>query len=150
MQKTVVIFRGVSGSGKSTFAKLLTSLIPNSAYVEADSFFEDDKDNYNFDPKKLNEAHLKCQRDFVTQLSSDKDLVIVSNTNTKVKDFQFYVDMAYDYGYQVVFLVVENRHGGKSVHSVPEQTLNFQASNIKNSLSLFLPAMLDLSVPQTR
>ena len=45
MQKTVLVIRGCSGSGKSTFAKLLTSLIPNSAYVEADSFFEDDKGN---------------------------------------------------------------------------------------------------------
>lgn len=34
-----------------------------------------------------------------------------------------YLDMAEIYGYRVVSLVVENRHGNSSVHGVPEETM---------------------------
>jgi hypothetical protein len=34
-----------------------------------------------------------------------------------------YFDMAKEYNYAVFSLVVENRHGGKNVHGVPEATL---------------------------
>ena len=34
-----------------------------------------------------------------------------------------YFDLASTYGYRVVSLIVENRHGSKNVHNVPEETL---------------------------
>ena len=34
-----------------------------------------------------------------------------------------YYELAEKYGYAVFSLIVENRHGGKNVHNVPEETL---------------------------
>jgi hypothetical protein len=32
-----------------------------------------------------------------------------------------YFDLAEKYGYTVVSLIVENRHGGKNIHGVPDE-----------------------------
>jgi hypothetical protein len=37
---------------------------------------------------------------------------------------QPYYELAEKYGYQVYSLIVENRHGSTSIHSVPDDTLD--------------------------
>ena len=49
--------------------------------------------------------------------------IVVSNTSTTEKEMQPYIDLAKKYDYKVTSLIVENRHGGKSIHSVPEETI---------------------------
>lgn len=49
--------------------------------------------------------------------------VIVANTSTQLKEFQPYMQMAKNHGYKVFTVVVENRHGGKNSHGVPDETL---------------------------
>jgi hypothetical protein len=49
--------------------------------------------------------------------------IVVSNTSTTEKELQPYLDLANEYGYKVVSLIVENRHGNSNVHSVPQETL---------------------------
>jgi hypothetical protein len=50
--------------------------------------------------------------------------IAVSNTFTQEWEMQTYVDLANKYGYQVTTLIVENRHGNKNVHNVPDETLD--------------------------
>lgn len=49
--------------------------------------------------------------------------IVVSNTSTTEKEMQPYLDLAKEFGYTVVSLIVENRHGNSSVHGVPKETL---------------------------
>jgi hypothetical protein len=35
-----------------------------------------------------------------------------------------YFDLANTYGYKIVSLIIENRHGNKSIHNVPEETMD--------------------------
>ncbi len=44
-KQTLTLVRGLPGSGKSTYAKTL-----NAVLVEADQFFIDSNDTYQFDP----------------------------------------------------------------------------------------------------
>lgn len=117
------LLRGLPGSGKTTLAKLLQSSGLVAFFVEADQFFEDAKGGYNFDPLKLGEAHESCQ-DQVKSCMAWGWNVCVSNTFTTEKELKPYLDMAKQYGYTVISLVVENRHGNPSVHDVPEATLD--------------------------
>jgi hypothetical protein len=48
----------------------------------------------------------------------------VSNTFTQEWEMQPYYDLAKEYGYMVFSIIVENRHGGKNVHNVPEDKIN--------------------------
>jgi len=45
-----------------------------------------------------------------------------------------YMDLAVKYGYQVVSLIVENRHGNSSVHNVPDETIEKMKSRFEISL----------------
>lgn len=82
----------------------------------------DELGDYKFDAGKLSYVHEKCQ-EFVKFYMEEGNDIIVSNTFTTEKELQPYLDMAEEYGYTVVSLIVENRHGGKSIHNVPETTM---------------------------
>jgi len=49
--------------------------------------------------------------------------IVVSNTSTTEKEMEPYLKLAEKYDYKVVSLIVENRHGNKSVHNVPDETM---------------------------
>jgi predicted kinase len=120
MSKILIILRGLPGSGKTSFAKYMFS---NNIF-EADQYFYNNEGNYNFDANKLHQAHLDCQRR-VEELMKISDTtqygqeIVVSNTSTTEKELQPYLNLADKYNYKVVSLIVENRHGNKSVHGVP-------------------------------
>lgn len=117
--KTIVLLRGIPGSGKSTTAK---ELFPNCVHFEADMYWYDKDGNYNFDITKLANAHAWCEMQ-VENSMIDGFNVVVSNTLTTEKELNPYLELAKKYDYKVISLIVENRHGGTNIHNVPEQTL---------------------------
>ena len=123
MEKILYCVRGIPGSGKTTFAKTLGSII-----IEADQYFVDDKGNYKFDGSKIKLAHEYCraQTEAWMQTKGDQvntDKIAVSNTFTQEWEMEPYFEMAKRHGYKVFSIVVENRHGGTNVHEVPEEKL---------------------------
>lgn len=141
--RVVVLLRGCSGSGKSEFANYLACLTdevsscPKVCIVSADDFFTDKDGNYNFNHEKLGLAHRQCKNKFFTCLKENVPLIIVSNTNSKEYEFNYYLDIAKQFNYTVFSIVIENRHGNKNSHNVPEATIQKCAENIKNSLKLY-------------
>ena len=130
----VFILRGVQGAGKSTVAKELSKLY-EAVVVSADDYFMQDGE-YQFDASKLLEAHAYCQYEFQRAIVHWKENIIVDNTNALEKDFQWYIDTAKDFGYNVISLVVENRHGNDSIHNVPHETRKRTETRIRQSLRL--------------
>jgi predicted kinase len=129
----LILLRGVSGSGKSTFAQLLAQDFKCNHW-EADMYFNDPHTGeYNFNAAHLGQAHGWCYQNFMTDVILSND-VIVSNTSTTEYDIQRYIDTAKEYGYTVVSLVVENGHGGKNIHNVPEATLQRQETLLRKNL----------------
>jgi predicted kinase len=124
MMKTLYLIRGVPGAGKSTLAKILANNL-EGYWAEADHLFYDVDGNYNFDQTRLKEVHSRCQ-DFVKGILAESLKgemwadIFVSNTFTQEWEMEPYMQMAEEYGYRVVSLIVENRHGNKSVHGVPD------------------------------
>jgi len=123
--KYLYLVRGIPGSGKSTFARTIWE---HFAIHEADKFFEKDGE-YKFDSTKIKEAHQWC-RDNVEQQMKDNQLnfqyypeIVVANTFTQEWEMKPYMELAEKYGYNVVSLVVENRHGNKNIHNVPDETI---------------------------
>ena len=116
--KELFLLRGLPGSGKSTLAKSI-----GGSHMEADKYFMD-MGEYKFDPTKLKEAHAWCQNAVKMYMSSSIEKITVSNTFTQEWEMQPYYDLAEKYGYRVYSLVVENVHNGKSIHNVPEESIN--------------------------
>ena len=120
--KTLYIVRGVPGSGKSTFAKSIGGI-----HIEADQFFMENG-KYNFDITKLKLAHKYCQNQTEAWMKTDgaqvnNDKIVVSNTFTQEWEMKPYFELAEKYGYIVFTVIVENRHGRKNIHDVPEDKI---------------------------
>jgi predicted kinase len=128
MEKILYIVRGIPGSGKSTLAEKLVG--HDFLVCEADKYFVDkETGEYKFDFTKIKEAHKFCQ-DLVETYMKDSLVndqfyreIAVSNTFTQEWEMEHYMELAKKYGYTVFTLVVENRHGGKNIHNVPEEII---------------------------
>jgi hypothetical protein len=123
MAKELFLLRGLPGSGKSTLAAQL-----GGSLVEADRYFMQYGD-YKFDASKLKEAHSWCREQVgkwmeVDNAGYDVDRIVVSNTFTQEWEMRPYYELAEKYGYRVYSIVVENRHGGKNVHNVPDEAID--------------------------
>lgn len=133
--KNVIILRGTSGSGKNFVADRLD--LPNKVVVSADDYFTDEEGNYNFDADNLGNAHLQCKTRFLDALCDpDVTNIIVNNTNTLEREFNFYKSKAEQIGADVIFLVVEKRHEGENSHGVPVEVIDRHEERIRQSLKL--------------
>lgn len=139
--KKLIIIRGVSGSGKSTFAKTLAEAFKAQGLrafkCEADDYFYESEDSdYKFDPTKLQLAHEWCQDCVEIAMEGGVEVVILSNTSTANWELEPYLKMAENFGYTVDCLVKENRHDGVNVHDVPEHVLERQRERLLKNLKL--------------
>ena len=121
MEKNLILLRGLPGSGKSTLAKLLAD--KEYCHKEADMFFVDRDGNYKFEPSKIKDAHSWCQDEVAFLMKYEHSPIVVSNTFTQEWEMDVYYKMAEKLGYRVTSMIVENRHGGKNEHGVPDDKL---------------------------
>jgi predicted kinase len=125
--KTLTLLRGLPGAGKSSFAKTMWSRF---AICEADDYFVDElTGEYKFNQRDLPKAHNWCKfrvETFMQDNQANEEFyqdIVVSNTFTQEWEMKEYFELAEKYGYRVFTLIVENRHGNKSVHDVPDATI---------------------------
>jgi hypothetical protein len=159
MNKIIYLLRGLPGSGKSTVAENLSE---NGKYpvLSADMFFEDEYGNYNWDGSKIKDAHAWCKEQverlmqpepeplinrytiqYPDPFKYDKEYhwsevvkIFVANTFTQEWEMEDYFKLAEKYGYMVVTMIVENRHGNKSIHDVSDETIDKMASRFQIKL----------------
>ena len=137
MSGILFLVRGLPGSGKTSFS---THIWNEYAVVEADQYFYDKEGNYNFDPSKIKDAHAWCKNQVEIRMGDHQannqfyPEIAVSNTFTQEWEMKDYFDLADKYGYKVVSLIVENRHGGKNVHGVPEDKLEIMKNRFEIKL----------------
>jgi ABC-type molybdenum transport system ATPase subunit/photorepair protein PhrA len=115
--KELYLLRGLPGSGKSTLAKSI-----GGKHFEADMYFMKDG-VYAFDASKIKDAHSWCRHSVMNEMREGIARIVVSNTFTQEWEMEAYYLLAEEMGYTVFSLIVENRHGGKNVHGVPEEKL---------------------------
>jgi dephospho-CoA kinase len=119
----LIILRGLPGSGKTTFANLIGASGAGCAHFEADMFFETEG-KYKFDGSKLKEAHKWCLNKVEwSMLYGNLHQIIVSNTFTQEWEMEPYFKLAEENEWKVTTVIVENRHDGKNIHSVPDEKI---------------------------
>jgi predicted kinase len=125
--KTMLILRGVSGSGKSTYAKKIQSETPGSIIVSADDYFAQ---LGRFDGSKLSAAHTQCLNNAIKAMTENAPLVIIDNTNTQKWEYQKYIDAANKYGYSVQQKMIGGLskedvelYSERNIHGVPRNTI---------------------------
>lgn len=132
--KQLIILRGVSGAGKSTVAEIISE--GYWPICEADQYHYTENDVYDWKPENVGKAHAWCQSIVRDAMASNIKKIIVSNTSTTEKELKPYFTLAEEFGYQVISLVVENRHGNDSIHEVPQHIRDQQEKRLRSSLKL--------------
>lgn len=137
MGKQLILCRHLPGAGSTTFATNITK-DRNATVRAADDYFYENgpTDGYDFDPTKLGAAHKQCVDRVASDMENGVDLIVVTNTFTKAKDMKKYITLAEENGYSVTSIIIENRHDNKSVHGVPETTMERMEKEILNNLKL--------------
>lgn len=123
MKKVLILTRGLPGSGKSSFANLLGT----KAICTADDYVTRNG-VYDWKPETVATSHDWCQRKCKRFMKANVERIVVANTNTTEREMRPYYDLARQFGYAVFSVIIENRHGGKNIHDVPEQTLEKMAN----------------------
>lgn len=125
---TLVLVRGLPGSGKSHLAEELRSLTSAEMGVcSADDFFYENG-VYNFDPSKLAEAHLQCQSNTFARYSID-DIAFVANTFTQRWEMQSYLVFVETFGLNLLVLnlfdagLSDEQLAQRNTHGVPMQAI---------------------------
>ena len=126
----LILVRGVSGAGKSTIAPMFK----NAVLVSTDDFFLDEYGEYVFDANSLVINHQFCQIAVKMMMKDKEELIVVHNTFTEDWEMDAYFDLARQYGYAVHTIIVENRHGSKNVHDVPQDVIKAQKERFSVTL----------------
>ena len=125
--RTLIIMRGLPGSGKSTYVK---ENFPDAVVCSADSFFLNEDGEYIFVNWKLQQAHQHCFRAFIDAVTSDAETIVIDNTNICRWEYENYVFMAEKFGYRIRKIRMNFAEsdiplfGKRNIHGVPELKIN--------------------------
>jgi len=118
---TLMLVRGLPGSGKTTLAHKLTAMQKGAICVAADDFLIEDGE-YRFNPARLPEVHEKCERTAELAMRNGASLIVVHNTFSQRWEMQRYMARAEQYDYQVH--VIDLFNAGLSIDELVERNVH--------------------------
>ena len=129
-KNSLILLRGLPGSGKTTLAKVLSE---NNTYpvFSVDDFFTDANGNYVFNHRENHLAYADCVARTEAAMINEIALIIVDNTFTLEWEMEPYFKLASEKKYRLHCVTVENRHGGHNTHGVPEEHIQRMAVKYK-------------------
>jgi predicted kinase len=122
-----LIMRGAPGSGKSAVVDAVKAGIGwDRAFVASADAHRMVEGKYVFDPKKNDDVHAACLRDFVNEATAEPDrrrsVLICDNTNVNTAEISPYWAIARAYGWFPLIVYVETDPGvaaARNTHGVP-------------------------------
>ena len=155
---SVTIIRGVPGSGKSTWVQNKFGILVRpvwrflesaevsvaGAIFSTDDAFLNEAKVYEFDFRRLGEAHGTCLRKFTSFIQNVDDLVpvVVDNTNTSVSEVAPYAALALAYGHtlSIVTLLCDPAvAAARNTHGVPEKSVLAMDKRLREEGKLLPP-----------
>ncbi|XP_073954881.1 uncharacterized protein [Choristoneura fumiferana] len=145
--RTLILMRGVPGSGKSYLAKqLLLTMCPESLFethiLSTDDFFYDAKGVYRHERTRLSEAHYWNQNRAIQAMRQGISPIFIDNTNVEIWEMQPYVREGINNGYIIEVLEpntawAKSAHllAEKNTHKVPLGSIRRMLDNYQNGVS---------------
>ncbi len=128
---SLILLRGLPGSGKTTLAALLSEKGRYPVF-SIDTYFTDSKTGvYNFEFEKNHLAYKKCEEQTKEALRQGAEKVFVDNTFTLEWELEPYFKLASEFNSQIHIVTVENRHGNANIHNVSQEQIEKMAAKYK-------------------
>lgn len=127
------LIRGLPGSGKSTLAAELATAL-RAPHFEHDKYLYTPEGEYKWTESRMAYAYRACIRDTEEAMLLLSPAIVVSNVFPTGRSMRNYRRLAEQYGYQIAYVVVENRRGGVNIHSVPQEALDGMRSSFQVEL----------------
>jgi len=133
-KNSLILLRGLPGSGKTTLAKVLSE---NNTYpiFSVDDFFTDlltGEYVFNFSDNHL--AYKQCEEFTKDAMQQNRTKVFVHNTFTMDWELEPYFKLAAEFKYVLFVVTVENYHHHKNTHEVSDEQLHKMAEKYKVKL----------------
>lgn len=129
--KYLILVAGAPGAGKTTLARAIGNLSLDVFTIATDDYFYDVFGNYLFNVANIGEAHQWCQKEVLSAMRVNVPLIVVHNTFSTRAEIEPYIRLAEQNDYMVISLMVENLHGGESVHGVPPEKVQLFKEQLK-------------------
>lgn len=130
-ERSLIILRGLPGSGKTTLAGLLSE---NGKYPihSIDSYFEDPvTGEYKFEFEKNHLAYKACEDAARNSMENGISKIFIDNAFTLEWEIEPYFKLAKEFRYKIFVVTVENRHGSKNIHDIADDQLRKMAEKYK-------------------
>ncbi|XP_042313587.1 uncharacterized protein LOC121925471 isoform X2 [Sceloporus undulatus] len=102
-QKTLLILRGLPGSGKTTLSHILLDHSRDGIVFSTDDYFRQNNGYWSYNIGLLGAAHDWNQKRAKQAMDQGRSPIIIDNTNTQAWEMKPYVEAALEKGYQVEF-----------------------------------------------
>lgn len=137
--KDVIVIRGLPGCGKSAFANAVGGPpgrpqfngLVDAVLVSEDDFFVLNGVLYEFVPERRYTAMGDMIDRAIVAMRQGIPRVIVHTCALKIEELSGIYRAAEELGYKVYSLVLENRHGGKSVHNVKPEDYEWMRKHME-------------------
>jgi hypothetical protein len=149
MIQKLIICRGIAGAGKSSLARKLRDTIIWSDIYSTDQYWIRPDGVYDWNPKRIGEAHQWNFDCFRFAFSEDNDnppvVVFIDNTNIQYKDFHRYIEYAVKQNPKIEIILLEPNTPWKfdvdvlvekNTHSVPKEAIQRMLDRWQSSESI--------------
>lgn len=128
MKPTLIIVRGIPGSGKSTFADFVADILKCQVFETDDFFMRNGV--YVFEPEKLAWAHRVCHEKAFAAIERDA-VSVIANCDIRWRDLKDLIEKCDHRAVRVMIYDVLGDFG--SVHDIPQHRME----KIRQGFSLF-------------
>lgn len=130
--KSLIIIRGLPGSGKSSLAEILSE--GKYPVHSIDDFFTDESGKYFFDHTKNHLAYKQCEARTRESMNSGAKKIFVDNVFSIDWEMEPYFKLASEFDYRIFVLTVEKYHNEKNIHRITEEQIEKMAAKYKVKL----------------